>query len=34
MNTRYESSYNRYLKQFTQLQSLMTQMNNTMSMFS
>ena len=34
MNTRYESSLQRYLKQFTQLQSLMTQMNNTMSMFS
>lgn len=33
MNTRYESSYNRYLKQFTQLQKIMTQMNNTMSMF-
>lgn len=33
MNTRYESSFNRYLKQFTQLQSVMTQMNNTMSMF-
>lgn len=34
MNTRYDSAYNRYLKQFTQLQTLMTQMNNTMSMFS
>lgn len=34
MNTRYDSAYNRYLKQFTQLQSLMTQMSNTMSMFS
>ena len=34
METRYESSYNRYLKQFTQLQSLMTQMNNTTSLFS
>lgn len=33
INTRYETSYNRYLKQFTQLQSIMTQMNNTMSMF-
>lgn len=33
INTRYENSYNRYLKQFTQLQSIMTQMNNTMSMF-
>lgn len=30
---RYETSYNRHLKQFTQLQSVMTQMNNTMSMF-
>ncbi|HAT3953156.1 TPA: flagellar filament capping protein FliD [Kluyvera ascorbata] len=34
METRYESAYNRHLKQFTQLQKLMTQMNNTMSMFS
>lgn len=33
MNTRYDSSYNRYLKQFTQLQQAMAQMNNTMSMF-
>lgn len=33
INMRYETSYNRYLKQFTQLQSIMTQMNNTMSMF-
>lgn len=33
MNARYESSYNRYLKQFTQLQKAMSQMNNTMSMF-
>lgn len=33
INTRYETSYNRYLKQFTQLQSIMTQMNNTKSMF-
>lgn len=33
INARYETSYNRYLKQFTQLQSIMTQMNNTMSMF-
>ncbi|EMN5249386.1 flagellar filament capping protein FliD [Enterobacter roggenkampii] len=33
MNARYESSYNRYLKQFTQLQKAMAQMNNTMSMF-
>lgn len=34
MNTRYDTAYNRYLKQFTQLQKIMTQMNNTMSMFS
>ncbi|WP_368543877.1 flagellar filament capping protein FliD [Enterobacter soli] len=33
MNTRYEASYNRYLKQFTQLQQALAQMNNTMSMF-
>ncbi|HFQ9141570.1 TPA: flagellar filament capping protein FliD [Enterobacter cancerogenus] len=33
MNARYESSYNRYLKQFTQLQKAMTSMNSTMSMF-
>ncbi|MBB1198970.1 flagellar hook-associated protein [Enterobacteriaceae bacterium 89] len=33
MQTRYDSSYNRYLKQFTQLQKAMAQMNNTMSMF-
>lgn len=33
MQTRYDSSYNRYLKQFTQLQQVMAQMNNTMSMF-
>lgn len=33
MNTRYDSSYNRYLKQFTQLQQAMAQMTNTMSMF-
>lgn len=33
MNSRYDASYNRYLKQFTQLQQAMAQMNNTMSMF-
>ena len=33
ISTRYENSYNRYLKQFTQLQQVMSQMNNTMSMF-
>lgn len=33
MQNRYDSSYNRYLKQFTQLQQIMAQMNNTMSMF-
>ncbi|SNY67968.1 flagellar filament capping protein FliD [Enterobacter sp. CC120223-11] len=33
IQTRYDNSYNRYLKQFTQLQQVMTQMNNTMSMF-
>lgn len=33
MNLRYDASYNRYYKQFTQLQKVMTQMNNTMSMF-
>ncbi|KFK95336.1 MULTISPECIES: flagellar filament capping protein FliD [unclassified Serratia (in: enterobacteria)] len=33
ISARYETSYNRYLRQFTQLQSVMTQMNNTMSMF-
>jgi flagellar hook-associated protein 2 len=33
MQTRYDSSYNRYLKQFTQLQQMMAQMDNTMSMF-
>ncbi|MGU3524204.1 flagellar filament capping protein FliD [Enterobacteriaceae bacterium C23F] len=33
IQTRYDSSYNRYLKQFTQLQQVMAQMNNTMSMF-
>ncbi|MTH46179.1 flagellar filament capping protein FliD [Intestinirhabdus alba] len=34
MDARYTSSYNRYLKQFSQLQAVMTQMSNTMSMFS
>lgn len=33
IKVRYETSYNRYLKQFTQMQSVMTQMNNTMNMF-
>lgn len=33
IQTRYDNSYNRYLKQFTQLQQVMAQMNNTMSMF-
>jgi len=33
MQTRYDSSYNRYLKQFTQLQKVMTQMKNTKGMF-
>jgi flagellar hook-associated protein 2 len=33
ISTRYDNSYNRYLKQFTQLQQVMSQMNNTMSMF-
>ena len=33
MQARYDNSYNRYLKKFTQLQQVMAQMNNTMSMF-
>jgi len=33
MQNRYDSSLKRYLKQFTQLQKVMTQMNNTMGMF-
>lgn len=33
MNARFESSQARYLKQFTQLQKAMAQMNNTMGMF-
>jgi flagellar hook-associated protein 2 len=33
MNTRYDNAYSRYLTQFTQLQSTMQQINNTMSMF-
>lgn len=33
MQARYDSSYNRYLKQFTQLQQTMAQMNSTMNMF-
>lgn len=33
MNSRYDASYSRYYKQFTQLQRVMAQMNNTMSMF-
>lgn len=32
IDARYSSSYNRYLKQFTLLQKVMAQMNNTMSM--
>lgn len=34
ISARYESSYNRHLKQFTRLQSILAQMDNTMSMFS
>ncbi|MEF1305509.1 flagellar filament capping protein FliD, partial [Vibrio owensii] len=33
LERKYEMSYNRYLKQFTQMNTLMTQMNQTMSMF-
>ncbi|MDW1574223.1 flagellar filament capping protein FliD [Vibrio sp. Vb2880] len=33
LERKYEMSYNRYLKQFTQMNSIMTQMNQTMSMF-
>ena len=33
MNARFDSSQARYLKQFTQLQKAMAQMNNTMGMF-
>ncbi len=33
LERKYEMSYNRYLKQFTHMNSLMTQMNQTMSMF-
>ncbi|MDF5457121.1 flagellar filament capping protein FliD, partial [Vibrio parahaemolyticus] len=34
LERKYEMSYNRYLKQFTQMNSIMTQMNQTMSMFN
>ncbi|AHG19683.1 flagellar hook-associated protein [Chania multitudinisentens RB-25] len=34
MNTRFETAYNRYLKMFTALQKTITQMENTMSIFS
>jgi flagellar hook-associated protein 2 len=33
INTRYDSAYNRYLQQFTRMQSVLQQMNNTASMF-
>ncbi|YCO01445.1 flagellar filament capping protein FliD [Vibrio sp. VNB-15] len=33
LGRKYEMSYNRYLSQFTQMNTLMTQMNQTMSMF-
>ncbi|EHR1011908.1 flagellar filament capping protein FliD [Vibrio parahaemolyticus] len=33
LERKYKMSYDRYLKQFTQMNSLMTQMNQTMSMF-
>ncbi|KIF51638.1 flagellar filament capping protein FliD [Vibrio owensii] len=33
LQRKYEMSYNRYLTQFTQMNTLMTQMNQTMSMF-
>ncbi|CAH1524350.1 Lateral flagellar hook-associated protein 2 [Vibrio jasicida] len=33
LERKYEMSYNRYLSQFTQMNTLMTQMNQTMSMF-
>ncbi|MGV2989751.1 flagellar filament capping protein FliD [Vibrio sp. E150_011] len=33
LDRKYDMSYNRYLKQFTQMNTLMTQMNQTMGMF-
>ncbi|MCV5333747.1 flagellar filament capping protein FliD, partial [Escherichia coli] len=33
LERKYDMSYKRYLKQFTQMNTLMTQMNQTMSMF-
>ncbi|WP_413499232.1 flagellar filament capping protein FliD [Buttiauxella gaviniae] len=33
INTRYDTAYNRYLQQFTRMQSVLQQMNNTASMF-
>lgn len=33
INTRYDSAYNRYLQQFTRMQSVLQQMNNTANMF-
>ncbi|MBD0786795.1 flagellar filament capping protein FliD [Vibrio sp. Y2-5] len=33
LERKYEMSYNRYLKQFTQMNQIITQMNQTMSMF-
>lgn len=33
LERKYEMSYNRYLKQFTQMNSIMTQMSQTMTMF-
>ena len=33
LQTQYDNAYNRYLAQFTQLQSLQSQMNGTTSMF-
>ncbi|SKA53036.1 flagellar filament capping protein FliD [Enterovibrio nigricans] len=34
LDRKYEMSYDRYLKQFTQMNQIMTQMNQTMAMFS
>lgn len=34
IEVRYDSAYNRYLKQYSSLQKVMAQMNSTMSMFS
>ncbi|MEW7311530.1 flagellar filament capping protein FliD [Buttiauxella gaviniae] len=33
ISTRYDTAYNRYLQQFTRMQSVLQQMNNTASMF-